>query len=130
MSKKTTTAPATDSPEDRPFDLLAELERPNDQATRAATLGPDLTINIQTSWTGVEAVRVSTALAGSLEDVVRALVPDEQEATAAWAFLGELLNPVAARVVSTMLKVSGLATDGGFLAPSASSETPAGGAEQ
>ncbi|MDN6438155.1 MAG: hypothetical protein L0K27_01665 [Corynebacterium nuruki] len=125
MTTKTTSNPDTDDRE--PFDLLKVLERPSDHETTPATLG-DITVHVKTSWTGAEAARVSTTLAGGLEDVIRAIVPDTAEADAAWEFVGGLLAQVASKVVMEMLKLAGLATDQGFLAPSPESVTPEGGA--
>lgn len=133
MATKTTTTNTQDTldtvPGEQPFDLLAALARPSANRTTEASLG-DTIVAVQTSWTGAEAAAVSTAMAGSLEDVTRALIPDDGQADAAWAFIGNLRQDVALIVVQEMLKLSGLATDEGFLARSASSETPEGGAER
>lgn len=125
-TKKTTTSVDL---EEQPFDLLAVLDRPSDTPTRPATLG-EITVNVKTSWVGVEVAAVSTAMATGVKDVLCLLVPDAEEAAAAWEFIGNLRQDVAVLVVQEMLKLAGLATDKGFLAHSASSEMPAGGAER
>lgn len=128
MATKKTTTPAA-AVEEQPFDLLAVLDRPSDAPTRPATLG-EITVHVQTSWVGAEVAAVSTAMAGGLEDVIHALIPDKAESDAAWEYVGNLRNDVALLVVQKMLEFSGLVVDGVFLGRSEPSEADEDGAEQ
>lgn len=126
-TKKTTTHAA--AVEEQPFDLLAVFDRPGDSPTRPASLG-EITVHIQTSWVGAEVAAVSTAMAGGLEDVIHALIPDEAEADAAWEYIGNTRLDFAKPTVERMLEFSGLVVDGVFLGRSEPSEADEDGAEQ
>ncbi len=128
MATKKTTTPAA-AVEEQPFDLLAVLDRPGDSPTRPATLG-EITVHVQTSWVGAEVAAVSTAMAGGLEGVIHALIPDEAEADAAWELIGNMRQDVALLVVQKMLEFSGLVVDGVFLGRSEPSEADEDGDEQ
>lgn len=112
-----------------PIDLLAEIERTSDDATRAARVG-DLVVHIKSSWTGEEVLNFSPALLGTPEDLIRGLIPDQDEADALWEKLKPIPVKVATRILNQITFTAGLATEEGFLERSTSSDTPEGGDEQ